>query len=83
MEDFLADLDNELNGNDTGNNPVKKVEDDNGAKSVEIKKDFLRNNWKPSNQKRLLQLRQKKYLPHSQNDKGANEEEPLQIEHLK
>jgi hypothetical protein len=44
MEDFLADLDNELNGNDTGNNPVKKVEDDNGAKSVEIKKDFLRNN---------------------------------------
>jgi hypothetical protein len=38
MEDFLADLDKELSGNDTV---------DNSAKSVEIKKDFLRNNGKP------------------------------------
>ena len=65
MEDFLADLDNELNGNDTGNNPVKKVEDDNGAKSVEIKKDFLRNNWKPSNQKKTIAPQTKK-IPSSQ-----------------
>jgi hypothetical protein len=59
MEDFLADLDNELNGNTTGNSSVKKTEEDNSAKSVEIKKDFLRNNGKPSTQKKIIKPQNK------------------------
>ena len=65
MKDFLADLDNELNGNVTEQESVKKGEEDNAAKSVEIKKEFLRNNGKPTTPKKAYVPQAKTTNPNS------------------